>query len=155
MMSRASTDDEVTLNDRPKMAWDKRADVFLSIHNNNLAANANPFKGSPHGYSIFYYEPQSLPLAQAIYKNYGRLVKIPSEELRFGDLLVLRVTGMPAVITESAYLTYPEQEALLLDAKFRDTLAEAMVDGLRDFFDAERARQNGAPKARKRKGGGR
>jgi len=51
------------------------------------------------------------------------------------------MTQMPAVLAESAYLTLPEQEGLLLDAGFRDKLAEAIVGGLRDFLDAERRRQ--------------
>ncbi len=140
LMSRASPDDEVSLTDRPKLAWDKRAELFVSIHNNFAPSGTNPLKGA-HGYSVFYYHPHSYPLAQAVYKSYEKLVPIPGEDPRFGDLLVARMTQMPAVLAESAYLTLPEQEGLLLDAGFRDKLAEAIVGGLRDFLDAERRRQ--------------
>lgn len=146
ILSRGANDDEVGLVDRPKLAWEKKADVFVSVHNNNLPSGANPFK-TPHGYSVFYYQPQSLALAREIYKQYEKRVPIPGEETRFGDLLVLRMTEMPAVLTESAYLTLPEQEALLLEASFRESIAESIVGGLRDFFAAERRRQRARAKA--------
>jgi N-acetylmuramoyl-L-alanine amidase len=113
----------------------------VSIHNNFLSPAANPFKGNAHGYSVFYYHPHSLELARSVAAAYGRHVPLPSEELRFGDLLVCRLPAMPAILTESAYLTYPDQEALLLDASFRKRVAAAIVEGLRDFFRRERERQ--------------
>jgi N-acetylmuramoyl-L-alanine amidase len=149
LMSRASSDDEVALTDRPKAAWEKKAEVYVSIHNNNLGSGTNPFKGNPHGYSVFYYHPHSIELGRLVYGQFEKLLAIPGEELRFGDLYVLRPTAMPAILTESAYLTYPEQEALLLDAKFRDKVAEGIVNGLRDFFAALRRRQAPTPAARK------
>ena len=130
------------LTDRPKAAWDKRADVFISIHNNNLPGESNPYK-SPHGYSIFYFQPQSFELARDVYQAYARLVPLPGEMLRFGNLLVARQTAMPAILTESAYMTYPDQEAMLLDPAFRHKLAEAMVSGLRAFLESVRSRESG------------
>lgn len=141
LLSRAGPDDEVALADRPKAAWEKRADLFVSIHNNNLPSGRNPFKGAPHGFSVFYYHPHSRELARALHDAYKKRVPLPSEELRYGNLLVARLTGMPAALTESAYMTYPEHEELLLDFKFRKKLAQAIVDGLRAFLEGERRRQ--------------
>jgi N-acetylmuramoyl-L-alanine amidase len=141
LLSRSGPDDEVSLVDRPRLAVEKKADVFVSIHNNFLSAGLNPFKGNPHGYSTFYYHPHSLELARAVHAAYGHHVPLPSEDLRFGNLLVCRLSAMPAILTESAYLTYPEQEAQLLDAKFRDKIADAIVEGLRDFFKKARERR--------------
>ncbi len=141
IMSRASPGDEVGLTDRPRAALQKRAEIFVSIHNNNLPGESNPFRGGPHGYSVFYYQPHSFALARAIYNAYGRRVPLPGEELRYGNLLVARMSGMPAVLTESAYMTYPEQEAMLLDAGSRAKIAQAIVDGIRSFLEQERARQ--------------
>jgi N-acetylmuramoyl-L-alanine amidase len=141
LLSRRNRDDEVGLPDRPKMAWEKRADLFISVHNNFLGGGSNPFKNPSHGYSVFYYHSHSLPLARAVYEAYGSRVPLPGEALRFGDLLVARMTEMPAILTESAYLTYPEQEAMLLDAGFRDKIASAIAAGARQFLEAERRRQ--------------
>ncbi len=141
LMSRKSSDDEVGLPDRPRLAWEKHADLFISVHNNFLGDGSNPFKGPPHGYSVFYYHPHSLDFARDVYEAYSGRVPLPGESLRFGDLLVARMTEMPAILTESAYLTYPEQETMLLDAKFREKIASAISAGARQFIEAERRRQ--------------
>ena len=134
ILSRSSGDEEVGLSERPRLAWEKKADLFVSIHNNSFPDGTNPFK-SAHGYSIFYYQPRSLELARKVYNAYARLVPIPGEELRFGNLRVLRATEMPAILTESAYLSLPEQEELLNGSRFRAKLAEAIVEGLRAYLD--------------------
>lgn len=139
-MSRSSADDEVGLQDRPRAAAERKADVYVSVHNNNLPSGRNPFK-NPHGYSVFYYHPHSFELARAVYEAYKKHVPLPGEDLRYGNLLVARMTAMPAVLTETAYMTYPEQEELLLDPAFRQKVAVAVVEGLRSFFEAERLRQ--------------
>jgi N-acetylmuramoyl-L-alanine amidase len=143
-MSRKGPDDEVGLPDRPRMAWEKRADLFVSIHNNQISDGANPFK-STHGYSIFYYHPHSLELARDVYRAYDGRVPLPGEDLRFGDLLVARLTEMPAILTESAYMTYPDQEAMLLDSQFREKVASAIAAGVRQFLESERERQGIKP----------
>ncbi|MDE2238064.1 MAG: N-acetylmuramoyl-L-alanine amidase, partial [Elusimicrobia bacterium] len=145
LLSRSNPDDEVSLVERPRLALEQKADVLVSIHNNFLSPEADPFHGQPHGYSVFYYYPHSLRLAQDIYAAYQRDVPLPGEDLRFGDLLVCRLSAMPAVLTESAYLSYPRQERLLLKPDFRETIARAVVDGLRAYFQRFREK---SPEAR-------
>ncbi|OGR89117.1 MAG: hypothetical protein A3J74_11360 [Elusimicrobia bacterium RIFCSPHIGHO2_02_FULL_57_9] len=140
LLSRNTNEDDVPLAERPRMAWDNKADLFVSIHNNNLPDGSNPF-AFPHGHSTFYYHPHSMALAREIHASYRKRVPIPDEKLRFGDLLVLRATQMPAVLTESAYLTLPDQEEKLLDPKFRGKVADAIVAGLRAFLEKERGKQ--------------
>ncbi|MBI3552197.1 MAG: N-acetylmuramoyl-L-alanine amidase [Elusimicrobia bacterium] len=147
-MSRKNPEDEVGLPERPRQAWEKRADLFISVHNNFMGDGSNPFKGPPHGSSVFYYHPHSLALARAVYQAYDGRVPLPGEALRFGDLLVARMTEMPAILTESAYLLFPEQEALLLDARFRDKIASAIAVGTRRFLETERQHQGVKPAKR-------
>lgn len=137
-----SGDDEVGLPERARVAWEKRGDLFISVHNNELPDGENPF-ASPHGYSVFYYQPFSLELARAVHRAYQRRVPLPDERLRYGNLLVARITEMPAILVESAYMTFPEQEALLTSPPFQRLVAGAMLDGLRSFLEAERTRQAG------------
>ena len=118
LLSRTSPDADLPLAERPRMAWDKKADAFVSLHNNNLADAKNPFT-KDYGFSIFYYHPHSLELAKDVYRAYQRHVPLAGEEVRFGNLRVVRLSGMPAILTESAYMTFPAQEELLLDARFR------------------------------------
>lgn len=141
LLSRKGPDDEVGLAERARLAAAQGADVFISLHHNFLGPGQNPLS-QPFGHSTFYYHPHSLALAREIYQAYLKRVPLPGEELRFGDLLVIRQTAMPAVLVETAYLTLPEQEELALDARFRAKAAAAVVEGLRRFLEAERARQH-------------
>ncbi len=139
LLSHQTDTEEVGLADRPKMAWDNRADVFISIHNNTLSLGENPFK-SAHGFSIFYYLPQSLQLARSVEKEYKKTLPLPDEGARYGNYLVLRMTEMPAILTESAYLSDPAQEAELLDPSFQNKIANAIVRGVKSFFNRLRVK---------------
>ncbi|MCR4296672.1 MAG: N-acetylmuramoyl-L-alanine amidase [Elusimicrobia bacterium] len=137
LMSRADPLHEVSLVDRPKQAVERGADLFVSLHNNALPDGENPF-AKPRGFSVFYYHPQSLALGRAVHEAYGKRIKLPDEGLRWGNLLVARQSAMPAILVENAYMIFPEQEALLNDAAFRDELARALVEGLEKFLRSSR-----------------
>lgn len=145
LVTRAGPADEVGLAERARIAWENRGDLFVSIHNNGLNAAENPFN-PVHGYQIFYYHTHSLALAQAVYRSYQKNVDLSDERLRFGDYLVLRITEMPSILTETAYMNYPDQEAMLADPKFQSKIAKTIVSGMLSFLDGERTRQRTRPK---------
>ena len=132
LLTRRSPDDEVSLVDRPRQAVERDADVFVSIHNNALPDGTNPF-AKPRGFTIFYYHPHSLALGRAVHDSYRERIALPDEGLQWDNLLVARLTSVPAILIENSYIIMPEQEALLNDAVFRDSLAKALVSGLRAF----------------------
>jgi N-acetylmuramoyl-L-alanine amidase len=132
LLTRGTTTDEVSLTDRPKQAVDRGADVFISLHNNALPDGTNPF-GKPRGFTVFYYHPHSLALGRAVHAAYAARVPLPDEGLMWDNLLVARLSAVPALLVENAYMIYPEQEALLNDPSFREKLAGALVEGLRVF----------------------
>jgi N-acetylmuramoyl-L-alanine amidase len=150
VMTRAANDQEVGLAERPRQAVERRGDVFVSIHNNAVGDGVNPF-ASPRGFSVFYHHPQSLSLADRLYRAYEKRVPLPGEGLRYGNLLVARLTAMPAVLVESAYMILPDQEEKLNDPAFRERLAEAIADGLESFLADERARQAAAKRTTPKK----
>ncbi|MFA6028714.1 MAG: N-acetylmuramoyl-L-alanine amidase [Elusimicrobiota bacterium] len=136
------------LADRAFIAWDLRGDVLLSIHNNSIGVEDDPF-ASPLGYMTLYYQPQSRPLAEAVHASYRRLSPLPDNALVWGDLAVCRATWMPAVLTESAYVLLPEQEAMLLSADGQERFARQLLEGLRSYFEAWRKVQKDYPDDRR------
>jgi N-acetylmuramoyl-L-alanine amidase len=48
-------------------------------------------------------------------------------------LALARTPQMPAVLTESAYMILPDEEAFLKTEKFQCECAEAMLRGLKDY----------------------
>jgi len=142
VLTRASDDEEVGLAERSRFAVERKGDVFISIHNNALGDGENPFS-RPRGFSVFYYHPHSLALARQMYRSYEKHSPLPGEELRYGNLLVARLSAMPAILIENAYMIVPSHEEKLSDPAFRGKLAEAIAGGLESFLAAERAKQPG------------
>lgn len=140
LVTRNSPDHEVGLAERPRMAVEKGADLFVSLHNNALPDGTNPW-AKPRGFTIFYYHPQSLELARNVHRGFRVRVPVPDEGLQWGNLAVARLTAMPAILVENAYMILPEQEAQLNDPRFRAKLADAVVDGLRETLRAAGGRR--------------
>lgn len=149
-LTRDTTSQEVSLVDRPRLAVERGVDLFLSLHNNALPDGENPFSRS-RGFSVFYYHPHSMALGREVYRSYLKRVPLAGEELRYGDLLVARLSAMPAILVESAYMILPAQEEKLNDPVFRGTLAKAVIEGLRSLLEAERKRQQAVLKTFLRK----
>lgn len=132
LVTRSTTTDEVSLNDRPRQAVERGADLFVSLHNNALPDGANPF-AKPRGFTVFYYHPHSLALGRALHAAYKDKVPLPDEGLQWGNLLVARLSAVPAVLVENAHMIFPDQEARLNDPAFRRDLAKAAAAGIRAF----------------------
>lgn len=128
---------DVPLNLRTGIAWQNKADILISIHNNSLGPRGNPLQ--KHGYGVYYHTPMSLPLAKEIHKAYGeRFVpggeyNLPDDGLYQANLALIRAPQMPSVLIESAYMIVPEEEAYLKTAAFREACADAIVTGLERY----------------------
>ncbi|HBL17115.1 MAG TPA: hypothetical protein DD417_10315 [Elusimicrobia bacterium] len=129
------------LGDRPFLAWEAKGDLYLSLHNNALPMTADPFEGQ-HGYMNFFYQPHSRPFAAAMHASYNKERKeLPDEGLWWGNLAVCRVPQMPAVLTESAYMIFPEQEVRLRAPAYQKEVAQTLLEGIRSFYESYRKLQ--------------
>jgi N-acetylmuramoyl-L-alanine amidase len=127
-----TTDMTVPLGDRPKMAADSGVHVLLSVHNNAFPDGVNPWENN--GTSTYYYHPHSLELARLIQKEL--LDELGLRDIGFGraDLALARPTWMPAVLSETAFMMIPEQEAALRDPAVQRRIAAAHVRALEAFL---------------------
>ena len=114
-------------------------DLYISLHNNAIADGEDPF-GQPRGFSIYHYHRHSMKLAAAVHRSYLKNIPLPDEGLRYGDYAVARLTSMPAILIESAYMIFPEHEEMLNDAGFQQKLAGTITGGLLDFLKIQTAR---------------
>jgi N-acetylmuramoyl-L-alanine amidase len=124
----------ITLQARTKLAEVAGADIFISLHYNALPDGVNPDKN--RGSSTYYFHPQSYPLAQSILRSMLKRLKLANFGLFYDNLSVCRVTSMPSVLIEPAFLMHPLEEALILDSDFREKTAEAIVAGIEEFVRA-------------------
>jgi N-acetylmuramoyl-L-alanine amidase len=131
IMTRDDTS-HVELYDRPAIAKQNDADLFVSIHNNALPDGVNPFKNN--GSSTYYYHLHSIDLARAIQAELVSATGLDDYGLYHGNLAVNRPTQYPAVLVECAFMMIPEQEALLKTEKFQKKIARAVTRGIESFL---------------------
>ncbi|MDR7523623.1 MAG: N-acetylmuramoyl-L-alanine amidase family protein [Armatimonadota bacterium] len=122
------TDIFVDLPDRPRMAREQGASVFVSIH-----ANASTRPAS-NGSETYYLTPQSLVLAQMMQEELGRIPGLANRGIKTANFLVLRDSPVPAVLVEVAYISNPDEEARLRQQAFRQRLAEAISRAIQRFL---------------------
>ncbi|HEX2168566.1 MAG TPA: N-acetylmuramoyl-L-alanine amidase [Longimicrobiales bacterium] len=131
MMTR-TTDMTVPLGDRPRIAADSGAHVLLSVHNNAFPDGVNPWENN--GTSTYYYHRHSLELARLLQREL--LEELGLRDIGYGraDLALARPTWMPAVLTETAFMMIPQQEAALRDPSVQRRIAAAHVRALEAFL---------------------
>jgi len=122
----------LALPDRVLRARQASADLFVSIHANALPPADNPFE--KNGFSVYYFQPFSQPLAEAVHAAMRASIPLRDDGLHYANFHVTRQSYMPAILIECAYLMWPPEEALILDPDFRDRAAWAIADGIKTFL---------------------
>jgi len=122
------TDVFVDLFDRTKIARERGATIMVSIHANAHAQTA------VNGSETYYLTPQSLALAQMIQDELGVLLGIPSRGVKTANFVVLRESGIPSVLVETAFISHPDDEVRLRDLAFRQRVAQAIYRGITRFL---------------------
>ncbi|MGH7185100.1 MAG: N-acetylmuramoyl-L-alanine amidase, partial [Pseudomonadota bacterium] len=122
------TDEYVELPDRPRLAKQQGATVYVSIH-----ANAST-RAAASGSETYYLSPQSLMLAQMVQEEMARISGLPNRGVKTANFLVLRESDVPAVLVEVAYVSNIDDENRLRTGVFRQRLAEAVVRAVQRFL---------------------
>ena len=133
--------DGPTLYARPALAERIGADVLISVHNNAPPDGVDP--SYFRGYTVYYFQPHSRALAQAIHAAYGAGTDLRDGGVHRADFALVRSSQMPAVLTESAFISWPWEEMKLRDPSFRDRLAATMAKGMENWAEAMRAIETG------------
>lgn len=108
------------------------ADVFVSVHCNAVADTA--VQGTETW--CYEYSEQGYRLAQEIQRELVDALKRPNRGIRYsGALYVLKHTFMPAVLTELAFISNPEEEQLLADPVCQEQAGIAIARGIEAWID--------------------
>ncbi len=137
IMTRAE-DKTLGLYERTAMANQSNAHFFISIH-----CDSNPRPNSVSGTTIYYHkeDADSRALGQAILREIAKVSGLPSKGVRSdttlyqNGLAVLRTSQMPAVLIEVGYLNHSFDRSKLVDPKFQERVAEAIVRGLKRYVE--------------------
>ncbi|WP_312117490.1 N-acetylmuramoyl-L-alanine amidase [Brevibacillus reuszeri] len=128
ILTRNSDSEKPSLAQRVAVSEAKAADAFISIHYNS---SIKPNRGT---LTFFYSQTKDYPLAQSIEGRLRNNLGLPSNGLSYGDYHVLRENAQPAVLVELGFLTHAKDEAIIRTASYQEKAAQAIADGLADYF---------------------
>lgn len=124
-----TTDKTVGLAQRAEMANQWGADYFVSVHcNSNINKNAN-------GVSTYYLAPNTISESFALTVNNSlvRQTELTNLGIYAANFAVLRLTKMPAILVETAFISNLYEEMLLSTNSFRQNCAIGIANGIAEF----------------------
>lgn len=124
-----SDDTHVELEDRAAFANEWEADVLVSIHGNTYT---DP---SVEGTETLYHNENSILLAQTLQQEVVKAMGFRDRGVKEQQLKVLSLTEMPSALIEIGYMTNAEQEAYMRSSDGQAIAAQAIVDGLKRYFE--------------------
>lgn len=126
------TRDALGLTERNVISRRANAHAFVSIHLNALPDGVNPFTNN--GTSTLFFHQSSEPLARPIQTAMMQRFGLRDLGVHYQNLAVARPSWYPSVLTEGLFVIMPEQEAAMRDPAFQKRYAEAIVEGLEQYF---------------------
>lgn len=122
-------DDNSDLAARATLANSINAELFISIHCNSASPVAN-------GVETYAYKPggNGERLARLVQEELVKATGLTNRGVKFANYYVLRRTSMPAILVELAFISNPQEEALLGNPDFQDVCARAIAVGIKRYY---------------------
>jgi N-acetylmuramoyl-L-alanine amidase len=76
----------------------------------------------------------SLRLGGSVLKRLGTVNTLHKPHVEQASFKVLTAPNIPSILVETAFISNPEEEKRLNDQEYQDRLAQAVLDGIRDYF---------------------
>jgi N-acetylmuramoyl-L-alanine amidase len=76
----------------------------------------------------------SLRVGSEVLQRIGRIGHLHKTRVEQAGFAVLKAPDIPSILVETAFISNPQEEALLRSAKYRDKLVDALVTGIRRHF---------------------
>ncbi len=126
-------DSTYSLMDRPKFAYDIKADAFISVHHNATAAHRDPRKVR---HTTTYASTESgFELAKAIQKHIGEVMEpVKDSGAQMKSLAVCRNPAVPSCLLEVDFINLPEGEEESWNTQRQKKVANAVVLGVLDWM---------------------
>jgi N-acetylmuramoyl-L-alanine amidase len=76
----------------------------------------------------------SLKLGNTLLKEVGRVGKLHKPQVEQASFAVLKAPDIPSILVETAFISNPQEEALLRDPDWQARLVEALAEGIKRYF---------------------
>jgi N-acetylmuramoyl-L-alanine amidase len=64
----------------------------------------------------------------------GRVGRLHKPQVEQAGFAVLKAPDIPSILVETAFISNPQEEALLRDPEWQTRLVEALAEGIRRYF---------------------
>ncbi|WP_139377094.1 N-acetylmuramoyl-L-alanine amidase [Halobacillus hunanensis] len=123
-----SSDRYLSLEERVSISNDYNTHAFISLHYNSSIYS------SARGISTYYYSDADKGLADQIQDQLVAHTGLQNDGVRFGDFHVLRENSDTSVLVELGFISNPIEVEKLKTASYKANVAEAITQGLMDYF---------------------
>ena len=133
-----TTDVAVGLYDRPALANEINADIFVSMHANSTGNSA------VSGIEVLYSPTVSgsnkaleqFPLGRIVMDE---ILKATGGKergvIKRADLVVLNRTKMPAILVETGFLSNANEEKLITNESYQNKMVQGIINGIDSYFE--------------------
>jgi N-acetylmuramoyl-L-alanine amidase CwlD len=115
------------LQARDDVANNAGARMLVSVHVNSFTSSGLA------GTTTYYFKSGDLSLAEAIHRRLIASLGTKDDGVRKENFYVLHHARMPAVLVETAFLSNPDDAALLHSPAFLQKVATSIADGIGDY----------------------
>jgi N-acetylmuramoyl-L-alanine amidase len=77
----------------------------------------------------------SLKLGKEVLEEIGGINQLHKPRVEQAGFAVLKAPDIPSILIETAFISNPEEEKRLNDEQYQDTMAKAIVNGIKRYFD--------------------
>jgi len=77
----------------------------------------------------------SLKVGNAVLRELGGINRLHKPMVEQAGFAVLKAPDIPSILIETAFISNPEEEAKLNDDAYQDQIADAILRGIRSYFD--------------------
>lgn len=125
--------------DEQNLAVAMKENEVILLENDHSAKYEGFDPKSPESYIMFtlmqnVFQEQSTGLASKIQSEYKDKLKRVDRGVKQAGFWVLFMTTMPSVLTETGFITNPEEEKFLNSKKGQDYLSSSIYRAIRDYF---------------------
>jgi N-acetylmuramoyl-L-alanine amidase len=77
----------------------------------------------------------SLKLGQAVLSHLGKVGKLHKPRVEQAGFAVLKAPDIPSILVETGFISNPDEESKLRDEDYQSKLAEALMSGIKRYFE--------------------